>query len=106
MTSFEKCRGHGLSQLASFQDLEIKRKKRNFHVTLFFLFSFVVHLITLKITIITSTTSSSMSVRSRTEIHLMSLAGLMKKNNFFIQNKFRLDHFLFKFSSQRMLRKW
>ena len=72
----------------------------------FFLFSFVIHLITLKITTITSITSSSMSVRSRTEIYLMSLAGLMVKNNFFIQNEFRLDHFLFKFSSQRMLRKW
>lgn len=32
----------------------------------------------------------------------MSLASLMMKSNFFIKNDFRLDHFLFQFSVQRM----
>ena len=42
-----------------------------------------------------------MSVMSRAEMSLMFLANLMM-NNFFVQNNFSLDHFLFKFSFKRI----
>ena len=59
----------------------------------YFFFRFVIHLITLEITTITSITSPSMSIRSRTEIHLMFLAGLMVKDTFLF--KIILDLIIF-----------
>ena len=34
---------------------------------------------------------------ARAEMQLMFLVSLVANNNFFIQNHFRLDHFLFQF---------
>ena len=80
MTKFENIRGNRLSKvfqksrferfckykilwMTSCQDIEIKKKKVNFYVTvLLYFFVFVIHLITLEITTTTSMMSSSMSV--------------------------------------------
>ena len=43
--------------------------------------------------------------KSRAEIYLIFSASAMMANNFYTQKNFRLDHFLFQFSLERMLKK-
>ena len=67
----------------------------------YFFFGHVIRLMTLKITTFASITPS-MSVMSKAERYLMFLANLMMNNDFFVQNNFSLDHFLFKFLFKRI----
>ena len=76
-----------------FKIWKLKGRKEISCYLIFLFFRFVIHLITLEITTITSITSPSMSIRSRTEIHLMFLAGLMVKDTFLF--KIILDLIIF-----------